>query len=107
MLGNVWDHFEPVITVRNAVPGQAYLSRFFIYHSTAPGLLFRVSSTNGVDIISGNKLTTSAEMLWPETSVAWEITFYAEAEEASFTIHHECKPGEGLYLNQITVELSD
>jgi hypothetical protein len=107
MLGYVWDNFEPVITLRNAVPGQAYSIRFFIYHSTEPGLLFRVSSTNSVDIISGSKLTTSSEMLWPETSVPWEITFCAEAEEASFTIHHDCDEGHGLYLNYIAVEVAD
>ena len=107
MLGYVWDNFEPVITLTNAVPGESYSIKFFIYHSTEPGLFFRVISTNGVNIISGSELTTSSEMLWPETSVAWEITFYAEAEEASFTIHHDCDEGHGLFLNYIAVEVGN
>lgn len=107
MLGYLWDNFEPVITVTNAVPGQMYSIRFHIYYSSDPGLVFRVSSTNGANIVSGSELTTSFDMLWPETSVAWEITFDVEGEEASFTVRHDCDEGEGLLLNFISVEVGN
>jgi hypothetical protein len=104
MLGHVFDNFEPILIFRNTIPGQTYKLGFYIYRSTAADLMFRVTSMNDVEIISGKELITSVEMLRPEASVAWEIVFRAKAEEASFKIHHECESGEGLFLNQITVE---
>jgi hypothetical protein len=108
MIGNVFDNFEPTVMFRNAIPGQTYTLRFYIYYvSSVTDLTFIVTSSKDIEIISGGEITASNEMLELETSVAWEIVFRTEAEEASFTIQHACEPGEGLYLNQITLETTD
>jgi hypothetical protein len=107
MLGHVFDNFEPILIMRNTIPLQTYKITFYIYRSTATDLRFTVTSMNDVEIISGKEILTSIEMLHPETSVAWEIVFRTKAEETSFIIHHECESGEGLFLNQITVEITD
>lgn len=107
MLGYVFDNFQPTLLMSNAVIGKTYKLTFYIYRSTTAGLTFSVASLNDVEIISGKEITTSIEMLQPEISGVWEIVFRTEAEEASFIIQHECEYGDGLYLNQITVETAD
>jgi len=107
MLGYVFDNFQPTLLMSNAVIGKTYKLTFYIYRSTTAGLTFSVASLNDVEIISGKEITTSIEMLQPEISGVWEIVFRTEAEEASFIIQHECESGDGLFLNQITVETAD
>jgi hypothetical protein len=105
MLGYFVDNFEPVIILTNAVPGQEYVLRFYIYEATTAGLVFRVTPENA-EIMSGEALTTTNEMLWPNTGAVWEITFLAVSNAASLTIHHDCSAGDGILLNQVTLDVA-
>jgi hypothetical protein len=108
MLGNVFDNFQPTLMFRNAIPGQSYMLKFYIYYvSGDTELPFRVTSLNDIEIISGGEIIASNEMLELEESLVWEIVFRAKAEEGSFTIQHTCEPEQGLYLNQVTIETTE
>jgi hypothetical protein len=104
MLGYVWDNFEPVITISNAIPGQTYSLRFYIYYATTQGLTFQIGPTKDVEIVSGNQFTTTDDMTGSGINTIWEIRFRPQAQDVSFTVQHDCGEGNGLLSNYITVE---
>lgn len=108
MLGNVFDNFQPNLMFKNAIIGQTYTLKFNIYYiSSDAELSFKATSLNKIEIISGGEIIVSNEMLELEKCVVWEIVFRAMAEEGSLSIQHTCEPGEGLYLNQVTLETTE
>jgi len=101
MLGYVWDNFEPRIELRNGVPGQEYVLRFYASQSTETGSVYRVSSEGAVnvEVVSGEEFVTQSY-----TNLVWEIVFRAQGATASFTIQHNCVEGQGLIMDYVTLE---